>query len=253
MPADSIAAAVLGVGLVFTIAACGGPTQDVQAPEQAPPAATATTETPTSPAPTPELPAAPTASAAPELALPEVFKGKAVVLAASDADFARANLAGAVKPAGEGGLARGLVVRLTVDVPVWRVWSGPAKKDARGNTNRIGQWWAGDAPRGSQQEYRAAYAICARWNDLTWVAKCSLKSGSVVAIGPGNSVSAATCGDAAGQEAYPVNEKDWQVYVSKARERLGADKELDCPDESADYEVDPADVAKKRATRPAKN
>jgi hypothetical protein len=180
--------------------------------------------------------------------LPEVLKGKAVVIAAADADYARADLAGAVKPAGEGGLARGMVVRLTADVPVWRMWSGPTKKGARGNTNRIGQWWSYDAPHGTQQEYRKAYEICVPWNDLTWMAKCTLKSGAVVAIGPGNSVSAATCGDAAGQEAYPANDKDWQVWIAQAWTRLGANKELDCPAESADYEADPADIAKKRAS-----
>jgi len=166
-----------------------------------------------------------------------------VVLASTDADHARAELAGAVKPAGEGGLVEGLVVRLTADVPVYRMWNGPEKKDSRGNTNRLGQWWAYDAPTGPQASYRTAYEICRGWNDLTWVVKCTLKAGAVVAIGPGQSVSAATCGDATGAESYPANHKDWQVFVAKAWTRLGADKELDCPDEALDYAVDPADIS----------
>lgn len=239
---------------MIELAACSSaPPQEPNAAEQpSPPAPATPAEEPAAPPATPA--ATPEAAAPAELPLPEALKGKAVVLAAADADYARADLAGAVKPAGEGGLVRGIVVRLTSDVPVWRMWSGPAKKDARGNTNRIGQWWSYDAPRGTQQEYRQAYEICTPWNDLTWVAKCTLKSGAVVAVGPGNSVSAATCGDAAGKEAYPVNDKDWQVWIAKAWTRLGADKELDCPAESADYEADPADISKKRApaSAPAK-
>lgn len=179
--------------------------------------------------------------------LPHKLHGKAVVLEASDPDYARADIAGAVKPAGEGGIKEGIVVRLTADVTVWRMWNGPAKKDARGNTNRLGQWWAYDAPRGTQEEYRKAYEICLGWNDLTWVAKCTLKKGAVVAIGPGNSVTAKVCGDPTGKEAYPVNERDWQVWLSKAWGRVGADKELDCPPESADYEANLAHIAQPKA------
>ena len=235
-----------GAVLVLEIAACGSnPAQEPQAPEPAAPVSS--TEQPSAPSATPSALPATTATAAasapPVLALPEALKGKAVALASTDPDYARAKLAEAVKPAGEGGLTRGLVVRLTADIPVWRMWSGPAKK-YNGNTNRLGQWWSYDAPHGTQQDYRQAYEICASWNDLTWVAKCTLKSGAVVAIGPGNSVSAATCG---GEEAYPANDKDWQVYIAEAWKRLGADKELDCPAESADYEADAADISKKRA------
>ena len=177
------------------------------------------------------------------IALPAQLQGKAVVLADTDADHARGDLAGAVKAPGEGGLTEGLVVRLTADIPVYRMWSGPEKKDSRGNTNRLGQWWAYDAPTGTQASYRAAYEICGGWNDLTWVVKCTLKAGAVVTIGPGQSVSAATCGDASGQESYPANPEDWQVFVAKAWTRLGPDKELDCPDEAMDYQADLTNIA----------
>lgn len=179
--------------------------------------------------------------------LPKALRGKAVLVAPEEADYAKADLASAVKPAGDGGISRGIVVRLTADVPVWRLWSGPAKKDARGNTNRLGQWWAYDAPKGSQQDYRTAYEICLAWNDLTWVAKCTLKKGAVVAVGPGQSVTAKTCGDVTGKESYAANERDWQVFVSKAYARVGADKELDCPADSADYQADLANITKAAA------
>jgi hypothetical protein len=200
--------------------------------------------TPPPSAPITSAPAAPAAAAPSGPAVPAALHGMAVLVAATEADYARAELASAVKPAGEGGLTHGLVVRLTRDVSVWRMWSGPAKRDDRGNTNRMGQWWSYDAPRGNQQGYRQSYEICVSWNELTWVAKCTLKKGAVVAVGPGNSVTPKTCGDASGKEAYPVNERDWQLWLSKAWTRAGADKEIDCPAESADYEADPADIAR---------
>ena len=181
------------------------------------------------------------------LALPAALQGKAEVVAATDPDYARADAASAVKPAGQGGISQGLVVRLTADVPVYRMWSGPDKKDSRGNTNRIGQWWSYDAPQGALTGYRTDYEICQGWNDLTWVATCTLQKGAVVVIGPGQSVSAETCADPFGKEAYPANAEDWQVYVSKAWTRLGTDKELNCPADTADYLADPADISKPKA------
>lgn len=178
------------------------------------------------------------------LKLPAQLQGKAVVVAAGDLDYPRADVAAAIKSAGASGIAQALVVRLTEDVPVWRMWSGPAKKDARGNTNRLGQWWTYDSPHGDQQQYRQDYEICRAWNDLTWMARCTLKKGAVVAIGPGQSVTAKECGDPTGEESYPANERKWQVWLSKAWARTGAAKELDCPVESEDYMVDVADISR---------
>ena len=146
--------------------------------------------------------------------------------------------------AGEGGVVEGTVIRLTQDVTVWRMWSGPTKKNASGLTNRIGGWWAYDAPKGTQAQYRTAYEICNGWNDLTWVAKCTLKAGAVVVIGPGQSVSAQTCGDVTGVENYPANQKDWQTYVDKPWARPA---ELVCPADTEDYQADPADISKAKA------
>ena len=56
-----------------------------------------------------------------------------------------------------------------------------------------------------------------------------------MAIGPGNSVSAATCQDPSGKERYPASPRQWQVYVSRAFARIGPDKELECPGEALDY------------------
>lgn len=176
--------------------------------------------------------------------LPTQLAGKAEVLATTDADYARAVIASAIKPAGEGGVVEGTVIRLKQDVSVWRMWSGPNRKNASGLTNRIGGWWGYDAPKGTQAQYRTAYEICNGWNDLTWVAKCTLKAGAVVVIGPGQSVSAQTCGDVTGAETYPANQKDWQTYVDKPWARS---TELVCPADTEDYQADPADISKAKA------
>ncbi len=190
---------------------------------------------------------APAVFADADISLPKQLHGKADVVHKDSADYARADIDGAVKAAGEGGITQGLVVRLKTDLPIWRLWNGPTKKDARGFTNRMGQWWSYDKPHGTKQAYRHNYEICNAWNELTWVAKCTLKKGAVVVIGPGNSVSAKTCGDASGQESYPINRQHWQIYISKIWARS---TEVECPDESLDYEASPADISAKISTPP---
>lgn len=198
---------------------------------------------PPAPAPAPPPPAPPP-EVEPGPALPASLQGKVELVPPEDPDHTRAKLAAAVKPAGEGGVSQGWVVRATVDLPVYRLWSGPSRKDSRGNTNRLGGWWAADAPQGPASGYRADYAICQGWNDLTWVAQCTLKQGAVVVVGPGQSVSAQTCGDVSGKESYAANAEDWQLYIDQPWTR-GA--ELVCPPEADDYEADPADLSKPKA------
>jgi len=131
-------------------------------------------------------------------------------------------------------------VRLVQDLPVYRMWNGPDKLNAGGLTNRIGQWWSFDAPCGTRAKYRASYEICHAWNDLTWVATCNLKKGSVAAVGSGQSVSAENCGDPTGQESYFGNPIGWQVFVAKAWSR---GDELVCPGAEDDYRANPANVS----------
>jgi hypothetical protein len=179
-------------------------------------------------------------------ALPSRLIRAVVLVAADDPDYPRADEQGAVKAPGEGNVSRAIVVRLTQDVPVFRLWNGPDVVDANGHTNRIGSWWTFEPPRGSVQRYRRDYAVCLAWNRLAWVAACTLKKGAVVAVGPGNSVSSAACGDETGREHYPPNGRRWQLYVARPLERTGPEKELDCSDESRDYAADPRDVARRR-------
>ncbi len=177
----------------------------------------------------------------PPVALPAELRVNAVVIPESDPDEARADVASAIKPPGDSGLSEAHAIRLTADATVWRLWSGPNRKDASGRTNRLGGWWSFYPPHGTQQSYRVDYGICRAWNDLTWVAKCTLKKGAVVAIGPSNSVSAEACGDETGKESYPAQPRNWQVWISRAAARP---QELECPPETADYEVDPQEISR---------
>src|SRR5580765_2572256 len=155
----------------------------------------------------------------------------------SDRAYAAADPTGATGKPGEGKVTRPYVVRLTKDTRVYRLWAGPDVRDAQGRTSRIGQWWTFEAPSGTLASFRTRYEVCEKWDTLRWVASCTLRRGSVVVIGPGQSVSAETCGNPT--ERYPKNDRDLQVYIKDA----GTRADLVCPDEKQDYLNDPRDIA----------
>jgi hypothetical protein len=167
------------------------------------------------------------------------------LVAAGDPAYSAADPDGGTGEPGAGKVTRPYVVRLTRDLAVYRLWAGPAVRDAEGRTSRIGQWWTFDRPAGTLAAFRRRYEVCEKWDTLRWVAQCTLRRGSVVVIGPGQSVSAQTCGDPSGRESYPANDRDLQLYIHEAWTRTGQpDAELSCPDESRDYENDPRNIAK---------
>ena len=180
------------------------------------------------------------------LAAPASIAASVLVLTPDSPEYALAGIDRAVRPPGGGNVSRAMVVQLTRDMPVYRMWDGPERARVKGESNRIGSWWTYDAPRGNQRDYRRNYAVCVVWNALNYVANCTLRKGAVVAIGPGNSVSAQTCKDATGRESYPANERHWQLYVSEISARIGPGKELECPDEAQDYQADPANLARRK-------
>ena len=168
---------------------------------------------------------------------------------AADPAYAAADATGATGVAGEGKVITPYVVRLTRDMPVYRLWAGPTVLDAQGRTSRIGQWWTFDRPNGTLASFRRRYEVCEVWDTLRFVAQCTLRRGSVVVIGPGQSVSAQTCENP--NEGYPPNERDFQLYIHDAWTRTGPpSEELTCPEESRDYQNDPLDIAKPASPRP---
>ncbi len=174
------------------------------------------------------------------LQLPPRLKGKAVVLAPSDPDYARAALDKGVKVRGGGGLSAGIVVKLNADLVVYRLYNGPKWTDSQGRNNRFGQWWTYDRPHGTQTDFRRDYAVCQGWNEVSWVTTCKLKKGSVVAIGPGQSVDQDTC--AKKGESYPANQRDWQIWISEAWSRNN--QEIVCPSTTKDYLADRREVSR---------
>lgn len=142
----------------------------------------------------------------------------------------------AVRLEGEGGLSAGVVIVLQTDTVLYRVWNGPDKLNPAGNNNRVGNWWTFDAPTGPAAAYRKDYAICHSWNDLTWVTSCKLKAGSVVAVGPTQSVAAGKCSDP--NESYKAT-KAQQVFVPNA----WAHPNLDCSDLSHTFKASQSDLS----------
>ena len=83
-----------------------------------------------------------------DVRVPHVREGALELVAAGDTVYAAADPAGATGVTGEGRVIRPYVVRLTRDLPVYRLWAGPDVKDAQGRTSRIGQWWTFEPPSG---------------------------------------------------------------------------------------------------------
>ena len=82
-----------------------------------------------------------------------------------------------------------IAVRLQHDTPVYRVWTDGTDRPSA----RIGAWWAFDPPAGTNKDFRERYAVCEAWNSrLSRLAACTLSRGSIVVIGPGQSVDVPT-------------------------------------------------------------
>jgi hypothetical protein len=96
----------------------------------------------------------------------------------------------AVKEPGAGGLSDAIVLRTLENITIYRVWNGPegAYRDDFKTTNRLGFWWSPEHPQGSKAAYRQQYGVCPQYNELEWVTSCTLHAGSLIAVGPTQSV-----------------------------------------------------------------
>lgn len=101
----------------------------------------------------------------------------------------------------KGQLCMGQVFVATAPVKVYRVWD-----QAKGYT-LYGRWWSFMLPTGPAERYRAANAICPSWSVLNQMSSCTLKVGSKIVVGPGQS---ADCGDGLVYPKSPVN----QVFIN---------------------------------------
>ena len=108
--------------------------------------------------------------------------------------------AGTIGAPKAGALCTGKVFVAMQPVRVYRVW------DAAKPYTQYGKWWSFDAPKGPRDTYRLNNAICPEWSPLNQVSSCTLKVGTQVVVGPGQS---AECADKTLLPAAATN----QVYV----------------------------------------
>ncbi|MGR9014875.1 MAG: hypothetical protein ACU83U_14665, partial [Gammaproteobacteria bacterium] len=83
---------------------------------------------------------------------------------------------------GQGKLCTGKVYIAEEPVTVYRVWDSAKAYTA------YGSWWSFSYPEGSKESYRKAEDICPEWSSLDRMSTCSIKVGTHVVVGPGQSV-----------------------------------------------------------------
>lgn len=167
--------------------------------------------------------------------LPAAMAGKVELVDDCSESCDNEILAGAIAEPEKGGISSGKLLRITDDVEVYRMWNGPdGGLNAYGGSNRLGPWWTAERPSGTDQDYRAKNAICPGWNELKWVAKCTLKKGTLIAIGPTQSARCST------GEFYPANNTQ-QIYVDNySPKHVSCGKYLE-----SDYPVNDKDLSVK--------
>lgn len=101
----------------------------------------------------------------------------------------------------KGQLCMGQVFVATAPVKVYRVW------DQAKSYTLYGRWWSFNVPQGPTAQYREANAICPNWSVLNQMSSCTLKIGSKIVVGPGQS---ADCGEGLVYPQSAVN----QVYIN---------------------------------------
>lgn len=88
------------------------------------------------------------------------------------------------------------------DVPVYRAWN------STNPNSQFGNWWAFDKPRGLTATYREDYEICYQWSPLDKLVSCTLRAGSKVVVGNGQSATCSqylTYNKSAAQQVYIQN------------------------------------------------
>ncbi|QMV15470.1 hypothetical protein [Vibrio spartinae] len=107
----------------------------------------------------------------------------------------------------KGKLCQGAVYESTDEVTVYRAWNSTNPH------SEFGQWWSFQFPSGNTAKYRENYEICYQWSPLDKLVKCTLKVGTKVVVGNGQS---ARCSE---YLSYPVSEKQ-QVFITNASDAV---------------------------------
>ena len=91
-----------------------------------------------------------------------------------------------------GTMSSASLIVATEDVQVHRAYSTPANGTCgtKSQSGEFGSWWSVmPLPAASgREEYRRKMAVCSSWNDFKMKVTCTLKKGSVIAVGPTQSM-----------------------------------------------------------------
>lgn len=101
---------------------------------------------------------------------------------------------------GMGKLCSGKVFVAEQPVTVYRVWDRAKAYTA------YGSWWSFSQPQGPRERYRREEDICPEWSPLDVMSSCTLKIGTRIVVGPGQSVNCAN------QLNFPPSAEN-QVYI----------------------------------------
>lgn len=109
----------------------------------------------------------------------------------------------------QGKLCQGQVYQSKPDAQVvlFRAWN------STNPNSQFGKWWAFHQPNGKIAAYRADYEICYQWSPLDKLVRCTLKPGTKVVVGNGQS---AKCSE---YLTYPTSDKQ-QVYLVDAEDAV---------------------------------
>lgn len=88
-------------------------------------------------------------------------------------------------------------------INVYRAWNSTNPHSEKG------AWWSFNQPEGSVTQYRENNEICYQWSPLDVMLTCTLKAGTKIVVGNGQS---AKCSE---YLTYPVSETQ-QVYIENA-------------------------------------
>ena len=103
----------------------------------------------------------------------------------------------------QGGLCKGKVFEAQKDTIIYRAWNStnPGSKQ--------GHWWSFLEPQGSTSMFQKDYVICYQWSPLDRKETCTLKAGSKIVVGTGQS---ACCSQYLTYDPSPTI----QVYIDDA-------------------------------------
>lgn len=119
-------------------------------------------------------------------------------------------LKNSVLPKDNGGLCMGSIFKVKKPIVVYRVWNSSDTSSLKG------RWWTFDKPIGTLEDFRKDYGVCCQWGPKDTLSACTLKVGSKIVVGPGQSVDCTHAenrgGDGCNDTRYEISAKN-QVYI----------------------------------------